>query len=332
MVTCDETTPRTTQLLPGSPHRVPLSPISATGSADENGSSLASIRATIHSLHRYQHLLLSPIDGELVHRLVAPQSEGNSASVRAHVRKIDNCIEALSVYIKSDEPNKQEASQLLEMASRLRERAAVQLGAPPSPTANSAPISVQRTDDHIVGLQAGSNSPGVGDNMQTSQCFYCDELKVEMERLTKSHACIDASITRSFERKITDLNSQLQEANRRVASLESELRQRDRQLEEMVTEHDRDIVDIRQSIDFEHRKSINAIPLPPRVDITQRDKTDCVECAVLKDRLKKARHQWKQISKHFREVPALLDSMINRTDAMVTGIVSAEPRVEPRGV
>lgn len=132
-------------------------------------------------------------------------------------------------------------------------------------------------------------------------------------------------------REISDnAPGELAAALARIASLEEELTDRDRQLEAVITDHDRDIVDLRKSFEMEiskkpplhpghvvndqHRWSLDSVRL------SQNDPSDCPECIRLKKQLREYQKQWREISKHFSQVPALLEGMIRRTDNLVNNI------------
>jgi hypothetical protein len=127
----------------------------------------------------------------------------------------------------------------------------------------------------------------------------------------------------------------LAKAHERIRTLEAELLEKDRILEVVMCDHDRDIDDLRKS--FEMGKP----PLPPlsrkradsqqSVDQTrwsvdsgalheQSDQTACKECIALKKQLRAYKKQWAEINRNFKQVPSLLESMITRTDNLVTNI------------
>jgi phage shock protein A len=124
----------------------------------------------------------------------------------------------------------------------------------------------------------------------------------------------------------------------RIASLEEELNDRDRQLEAVITDHDKDIVDLRKSFEMEgsfkkpplhpnsgnlmstsgdqHRWSLDSV----RLSHDENNASQCRECDRLKKQLKQYQKQWREMSKHFSQVPALLEGMIRRTDNLVNNI------------
>lgn len=132
----------------------------------------------------------------------------------------------------------------------------------------------------------------------------------------------------------TDAPIALAKAYERIRTLEAELLEKDRILEVVMCDHDRDIDDLRKS--FEMGKP----PLPPprkrsdsqqSVDQTrwsvdsvslhdQAEQITCKDCVALKKQLRAYKKQWADINRNFKEVPALLESMINRTDNLVTNI------------
>ena len=131
-----------------------------------------------------------------------------------------------------------------------------------------------------------------------------------------------------------DTSSALAKAYERIKTLEAELLEKDRILEVVMCDHDRDIDDLRKS--FEMGKP----PLPPTrkradsqqsVDQTrwsvdsislhdQAEQLGCKECAALKKQLRAYKKQWADINRNFKQVPSLLESMILRTDNLVTNI------------
>jgi hypothetical protein len=130
--------------------------------------------------------------------------------------------------------------------------------------------------------------------------------------------------------------TELDVALERIAKLEEELNDRDRQLEAIISDHDQDIVDLRKSFEME------AFKKPPLHPNTLRQSTDslrqsfsghnenetvgnCQECVRLKKQLHQYQKQWKEMSKHFRQVPTLLEGMIKRTDTLVNNITRTEP-------
>jgi hypothetical protein len=130
----------------------------------------------------------------------------------------------------------------------------------------------------------------------------------------------------------------LEAALARIASLEEELNDRDRQLEAVITDHDKDIVDLRKSFEMEafkkpplhpnstsnlvvqdnpqHRWSLESV----RLSHDENSGLNCQECARLKKQLKQYQKQWREMSKHFSQVPSLLEGMIRRTDNLVNNI------------
>lgn len=119
-------------------------------------------------------------------------------------------------------------------------------------------------------------------------------------------------------------------AQERIKTLEAELLEKDRILEVVMCDHDRDIDDLRKS--FEMGKP----PLGPSGNKQQHDQTRwsmdsvnlheqsehgaCKECIVLKKQLRAYKKQWAEINRNFKQVPSLLESMITRTDNLVTNI------------
>jgi hypothetical protein len=127
--------------------------------------------------------------------------------------------------------------------------------------------------------------------------------------------------------------AELEAALARIGKLEEELNDRDRQLEAIIMDHDQDIVDLRKSFEMEAFKKP---PLHPstnlRLSVDQNrqsiesvslscdENRECKDCAKLKNQLKQYQKRWKEMSKHFRQVPQLLEGMIQRTDALVNNI------------
>lgn len=118
---------------------------------------------------------------------------------------------------------------------------------------------------------------------------------------------------------IANLTAQLADARARILKLERELSDRDKQLEAVITDCDKDIVDLRRSFEVDTlRRS--------RVLNEQISHQPCSACAELKEEIKKYQSQWETISKHFHQVPGLLDSMISRTDSLVNNITKLAHR------
>lgn len=113
------------------------------------------------------------------------------------------------------------------------------------------------------------------------------------------------------------LAAQLSEARVRILKLEQELSERDRQLEAVITDCDKDIVDLRRSYEVDSLRRSKT--LPPK-------NTPCTACAELREEIRKHQGQWETISKHFHQVPGLLDSMITRTDSLVNNITKLTNR------
>ena len=113
----------------------------------------------------------------------------------------------------------------------------------------------------------------------------------------------------------------LQAALDRISKLETELNDRDQQLESVIIEHDKDIVDLRKSFEMETFKKP---PLHPgrwsMESVRLSDDNHCQECERLKKQVRMYQRQWKEMSKHFKQVPALLEGMIARTDTLVNNI------------
>jgi predicted AAA+ superfamily ATPase len=110
----------------------------------------------------------------------------------------------------------------------------------------------------------------------------------------------------------SSLATQLAEARARIVRLEQELSERDKQLESVIIDSDKDIVDLRKSFDIETLRRSRVM--------SEHNPTSCVSCSQLKEEIKKYQAQWNTISKHFHQVPNLLDSMITRTDNLVNSI------------
>ncbi len=116
---------------------------------------------------------------------------------------------------------------------------------------------------------------------------------------------------------------ELQAALDRISKLEAELNDRDQQLESVIIEHDKDIVDLRKSFEMETFKKP---PLHPgrwsmeSVRLSNDEPPQCKECEQLRKQIRMYQRQWKEMSKHFKQVPALLEGMIQRTDTLVNNI------------
>jgi hypothetical protein len=110
----------------------------------------------------------------------------------------------------------------------------------------------------------------------------------------------------------------------RIAKLEAELNDRDQQLESVIIEHDKDIVDLRKSFEMDFKRP----PLHPdnrwsmeSVRLSHDEAGNaCKECERLRKQLRTYQRQWSEMSKHFKQVPALLEGMIQRTDTLVNNI------------
>ena len=105
----------------------------------------------------------------------------------------------------------------------------------------------------------------------------------------------------------------------RVASLEAELNDRDQQLESVIMGHDKDIVDLRKSFEME---AFRKPPLHPgsSVRFSHEDLSACKECERMRKQIRMYQKQWREMSKHFKQVPALLEGMILKTDTLVNNI------------
>jgi peptidoglycan hydrolase CwlO-like protein len=128
-----------------------------------------------------------------------------------------------------------------------------------------------------------------------------------------------------------DPSAELAAAQARISKLEAELNDRDQQLESCILEHDKDLVDLRKSFEMEAFKKP---PLPPHSGLFDPHRWSmesvrlsheepphmCQECVKLKKQLRTYQKQWQEMRKHFKQVPALLESMIQRTDTLVTNI------------
>ena len=135
---------------------------------------------------------------------------------------------------------------------------------------------------------------------------------------------------------------ELQDALARIAKLEEELNDRDKQLEAAITDHDKDIVDLRKSYEVD---GLRKPPLHPSSGVlfNSHDQTrwsmdsvrlsgdenaaggsPCQECVKMKKQLRQYQRQWKEMSKHFRQVPVLLEGMIQRTDTLVNNITNSK--------
>ena len=116
---------------------------------------------------------------------------------------------------------------------------------------------------------------------------------------------------------------ELANALARISVLESELNDRDQQLESVILEHDKDLVDLRKSFEIE---TFRKPPLHPArwsmesVRLSNYEPPQCKECLKLKKQLRMHQKQWREMSKHFKQVPALLENMIQRTDTLVHNI------------
>lgn len=111
----------------------------------------------------------------------------------------------------------------------------------------------------------------------------------------------------------SSLLAQLAEAKARILKLEQELSDRDRELEAVITDCDKDIVDLRKSFEIESLRKSQVISNP-------KQNFPCPTCTHLKEEIHKYQQQWTTISQHFHQVPGLLDSMITRTDNLVNNI------------
>jgi len=115
----------------------------------------------------------------------------------------------------------------------------------------------------------------------------------------------------------------MQAALARIAALEAELNDRDQQLESVIMGHDKDIVDLRKSFEME---AFRKPPLHPgrmsveSVRLSQDDFGTCKECERMKKQIRIYQKQWREMSKHFKHVPALLEGMIQKTDTLVNNI------------
>ena len=120
-------------------------------------------------------------------------------------------------------------------------------------------------------------------------------------------------------------DNELQAARARIATLEAELNDRDQQLEAVIMEHDRDIVDLRKSFEMVKKPPLHPNSEPQwwsmeSVRLSHDENAQCQECIRLKKQLRQYQRQWREMSKHFKQVPALLDGMIQRTDTLVNNI------------
>lgn len=111
----------------------------------------------------------------------------------------------------------------------------------------------------------------------------------------------------------------------RIAMLEAELNDRDQQLEAVIMDHDKDIVDLRKSFELVKKPPLHPNSDPHRwsmesVRLSHDENAPCQECMRLKKQLRQYQRQWREMSKHFKQVPALLDGMIQRTDTLVNNI------------
>jgi hypothetical protein len=132
---------------------------------------------------------------------------------------------------------------------------------------------------------------------------------------------------------INDSNS-LEDARSRIKTLEAELLEKDRILEVVMNDHDRDIDDLRKSFEMgkpslahsrkrsdshhsvdQTRWSVDSVNLH---DL--QDQGICKDCVSLKKQLRAYKKQWAEINRNFQQVPSLLESMITRTDNLVTNI------------
>ena len=132
-----------------------------------------------------------------------------------------------------------------------------------------------------------------------------------------------------------DDSNSLEKAQSRIKTLEAELLEKDRILEVVMNDHDRDIDDLRKS--FEMGKPSMAAHARKRSDshhsvdqtrwsvdsVNLHDPQDpgaCKDCVALKKQLRSYKKQWAEINRNFQQVPSLLESMITRTDNLVTNI------------
>ena len=132
-------------------------------------------------------------------------------------------------------------------------------------------------------------------------------------------------------------HEQLRQALNRIAKLEEELNDRDRQLEAVITDHGQDIVDLRKSFEVEMFKKP---PLAPKsrqslngqvgaesvgwsmesVRFNTSENFQCTNCIDMQKQMRLYQKQWSEICRNFRQVPSLLEGMINRTDGLVNNI------------
>jgi len=124
----------------------------------------------------------------------------------------------------------------------------------------------------------------------------------------------------------------LAKAEARVKELEAELLEKDRLLEVVMCDHDRDIDDLRKSFELgkptmhSSKKRMENSTLRASFD-QARQSVDlsqtvggCKDCAALRKQLRSYQKQWMDISRNFKQVPGLLESMISRTDNLVNNI------------
>jgi hypothetical protein len=127
---------------------------------------------------------------------------------------------------------------------------------------------------------------------------------------------------------VEDSIDALAKAEAKIKSLEAELLEKDRLLEIVMCDHDRDIDDLRRSFELGSGRISNSTArqqLGARASIDQAtygldQSSECKECAALRKRIRSYQKQWSEISRNFKQVPGLLDSMITRTDNLVNNI------------
>ena len=115
-------------------------------------------------------------------------------------------------------------------------------------------------------------------------------------------------------------SAELKAALARIATLEAELNDRDQQLESVIMGHDKDIVDLRKSFEMEAFRKPPLHPGTLGLSLSHDDPVGCRECERMRKQMRIYQKQWREMSKHFKQVPALLEGMIMKTDTLVNNI------------